>query len=1008
MSDVFNERTAQFKIEDVLKGVDYRGPPPTLGIAPHLSLPAGTVTDAASAARFLASHKIKVLNPLTIPQLQPVPPEDFFDMDPDFRVYLDRRPIGPDLLLPEGPARFIPKYDPSHRSANPSAQAWNQLIWQYLNNDDLDPQASSAVIIKVTDAAKTKRFGQGTAEGQLARYVDMWAVRHGLKGKTETKNLQEAGYTWDTFGSWLTETTGIKRRSLMTLLETTLPLTILPDDLPGLYNYPAAYQHQGSLTTPEGEFEVPQSGTFLPPVANGSKAGVPYEKQDKIDVIPEALAIASRFLSDVNDLIVGASTTKPYREVLERYWYLSCHAIFAKGERYDIGQWTKKTRNIFMTPFPTHLIGSMLSSPAMTNCVVNADTMDTPSLAKWSPWHGGLQRLLNKAVSAGNHAFIYADNIYVSFEVEQGHHKWVSIDLEKGEANATPQHASAVAYYLLTRVFIDMEGNPRFNPAWAVTLTQLIPALVVDSNLLIYNLQLRMPGQASGNPWTFLINHVLSSIIVDVLFDNYVATKGKGLKISDPSEQATIDRLTKKTGINMKIERVVPNLEKSMSDAIENTPTTGILQQTLPLDVSGPNLPLVDLDLLGWAAAYSTALQQFVPVLDPSRLFPSFILPKGDHQMTVVAPQMSSRTIAKMLYPIARYESLIAVGAWAFPAMHKTCEVLAENARKRVLAKFENLGLPLDQRDLLSLTEFSDPNIGSLTMTKKADHDFLVAANQGEPKQNKNLRFARVTKDLYDPDAQQLVKRTRQALTGEKRYRFMTTRDKQEVYKGNKKMEDFLLPPDDVPQEIVAITLDTQFKVTTARQAQLKNTLRDWKQAKTDEEKRSLLVKYWKDTSSAVTEAQHIYDAIFKSYSMNKDISIPKQQRIPATVASNPLVHNRWSKDALSSESPITRNARRNARRRARDRPQAPSWVQLQHGVGDPEHLPPPFDPITYPPLGVYTDELGPLPPWPTEEPEVIEEEPPLPPWPTAREEPTELHQNQGESEPPLPPWPEA
>jgi hypothetical protein len=553
---------------------------------------------------------------------------------------------------------------------------YKQVLYQALMKHQSGASVEATKVVRdLTHAISDNFFGNGSIEGQLNRLKEMWNVRYGLKKKSggeynTPKTLNQLGRT---------------NESVAKVLEKTMPLTGLPEGMPGLRYTVQEYLQPHMATVP------PYFGNFLPPFVPTAKAGFPYPEAKKKDVTLECIALADGFLKAVS---TAMKRITPLERVLSDWWFLGAAYMFPKTERYSREKYTTNTRNIMASPFVTHLLANQITHPPFDADTHNAVNYDTPSLAKFSPFHGGLNTLLEKSTAPGHHMWIYADNVYISYQRENGNHDWYSLDLVKSEANVTPDKSTALGYYFLTRGWVDKLRLPCFNATWAAVATAFIPSFTVDATTIVANLQLKTPGQQSGCSWTFLHNHVLSSLIWE---------RWEQVHQPDPESQDFDKNVMEYLGLNIKIERKIPDLEKKLLEVrttMENSTTTDMIW------------PTVELDLLGWAATYSKELGRYIPLLDNERFYLSAAYPKK-------VPGEEENKYVGFAYEIIRYEALYLVGGFAKGVIGKALTTLSENNRKIIFSE------SMERMNYLQPLKEKINNTGGIGITEFADDPYL-------------------------------------------------------------------------------------------------------------------------------------------------------------------------------------------------------------------------------------------------------------------------------------------
>nr|WNN64190.1 VP1 [Rocky Mountain birnavirus] len=682
MSNIFNSPNNRTKILSALKTGGAKVVEDYL-LPPRFRPEKDPIDNPSAAAKLLKSRGYRMLRARAIPDMVGVETEEVLP----HLVTLTKSEGGllsDELHLPEGNNGFYPKYYPFHKPNHeevgefgaPDLALLKQVAFYLLETEYSN---GPSLLHDIRQAMETLQYGSGSYSGQLERLIAMKEV---ATGRNPNKPPKTCGYTSE---------------QIAKILEETLPVNRVPDDWPELKYRPS------SLLDPD------QDQDYLPPITQKSSSGLPYVGKTKGETLGEGLAIADTFVAAIGEAARSANPEKATQDVLAEFWYLSCGLLFPKAERYKQKDWDKKTRNIWSAPFPTHLILSMISWPVLNNSKINALTHPTPSLYGFSPFHGGMDTIMGQisaAIDGGTElVYIYADNIYIMME-----DTWFSIDLEKGEANCTPEHMQAMCYYLLTRGWTQENGRPLYNATWAQLAMSVLPCLVVDSSCILMNIQMKTYGQGSGNAFTFLNNHVLSSLVVH-----------QWLKAGKPRPGTPeFTALEGKTGVNFKVEREIPNLKAEMLKCIDTAPTTGLLADGSDQPNEQPGYQL-GLDLLGWSAVYSRQLGAFVPVLDYERLVASAAYPRGLENKT-----LKRRPGAELAYRLVRYEALRLVGGWANPLLEKALSSMTDAMRSSISRK----GLHVETwlQDWTETSEFGE-GLDDIDLNVKLTNESLVKVN---------------------------------------------------------------------------------------------------------------------------------------------------------------------------------------------------------------------------------------------------------------------------------------
>lgn len=670
MSNIFNDNAVKSSVSEYLKRKNSEGITDNLkdlllNTIKEIKIPESEVT-YQNLPEFIFKQRLYTYRPLELPSNESVKATDV----------LNARLIGilgaenVELSLPIGETSYIPTYKPSHETFEPHYAIINAVAYHTAKIiEELDPgqhpekQSDIDVFIslglELAQVANEVRFSTGTLEGQLRRFKEATNVRNGGKGHHKNKTFKEMRITM---------------QQVLDMLIETLPLNNDEPEIALITNI------SGYFYTQEEAGAMGREDS-LPKLPLSRAAGLPYIGKTKGQTVYENIALASTFVASVSKLIKdtedgstkakGATDIASARpgmaaeefsiEVLKLlssdFWYMMCGLMFPKGERYDIESLNEKTRNIWNAPFVTHLLASMISDAPNSRIlnVLNCDRF-TPSLAKISLMQGGMNLFVTKILEFNDVThFIYADNIYMYYPDSD---EWFSVDLTKGEANATKEMAMTVAMYLLLMGWTDNEGNPLFNMTWAYIALFVIPNCVVDSIALIKNIFLKNPGQGSGNAWTFLINHVASTIVVD-------SWKRKGRP--KPSEAQKMKEIMGDTGIDFKVELHKKDFVKSLRKARDES--IHIKDKLKPRTI-------VEMDLLGYDVTHTEF--GYTPILNKDRMLKSVVCPQP-------ASGKFNTNIKKAVHKYIQSFALMTIGSWAYPPIYRAVEELTSNHWKTVL-----------------------------------------------------------------------------------------------------------------------------------------------------------------------------------------------------------------------------------------------------------------------------------------------------------------------------------
>lgn len=557
------------------------------------------------------------------------------------------------LHLSLGPEGFIPKYTPNHKSIDRNPKLLNAITYHTAEFIRMNPEHSEQYLDLLFEAVHMYNqvvYSSGTISGQVGRITLGIEVARGKKNFHKDKTLKEMGLT-------ITQVADMLRRTLP--IDDTDPKFALTDVMS---RYVYTQEEQQLLGT----------SSDIPPIAMASTAGLPWLGRQKGQCAVEAIIEADTFLKQVSGLLktnIFNRQKGSYADVVSRdpvaakdfirevttligrdYWYLTCGLLIPKAERYEAAKISEKSRNVWSAPFVTHLIGNQISYPVMERAL-NALTssVETPSLAKFAATQGGMARLVDLIMDADKVIdFIYADNAYVYYPDGD---EWYSIDLRSGEANATRDIGIAAGNYLLTEGWTTMDGLPLFSDTWAFMALVFFPLATIESLSLLGNLQIRNPGQGSGNAWTFIINHVMTTILL-----HFWTKMGKPKFTAD-----VIEKLQSTTGIDFKVELHSVGFRAQLQEARDSGRPTS--------DTTSPRV-VVKADILGWDITYT----EFgaTPVLNKERLLKSFVAPHPVGS-SFVSPA------AKTAHGYIQNFALLTVGAWAYPTLRNTIEEYVMN-----------------------------------------------------------------------------------------------------------------------------------------------------------------------------------------------------------------------------------------------------------------------------------------------------------------------------------------
>lgn len=672
MSDIFNQQNVKSSVTAYLKQSGENSNSDDLliylkGVYKEPDIPDSFVT-YRNLGEWISKNRLPVFRPLEFPALTEIPADDVL---PDRILNIEAFDLKDKMLnMPIGEAGVIPTYRPNWmveeplKSVIPSISYHTAHLISTSNNETYNNYYIRTAV-ELIDKLSSTRFTSGTLSGQMTRLLQGHQVNNGLKGNHKNKTYKELG---------------LSINQVVSMIEETLPFSNMEPSIDLAFTISQyIYNEQEALTLGKD--------SDLPTINLNSAAGLPFLGKKKKEVTLECIALADNVIANISNIIkenkisssvkrdelVGLAMTdaksaastfgKEVADLLYRdYWYLRCGLMFPKAERYDVESIDTKTRNIWSASYVLHLIGNMISNyPISTSLNVLTCERKTSSLSKFTATQGGLNYLMNYLLTCTEITeLIYADNVYL-FYPQSG--DWYSIDLTKGEANITREMAMSVAVYLLKFGWTDQYNNPLFSNTWAIIAMYIIPMCTVDSMALIKNFLLKNPGQGSGNPWTFINNHVASTILVHFW---------KQMGRPHPTDSAAMEKLMTQTGIDFKLELHTKKLPEKLAQCRKDF---------IPINDRSKPRNIIPLDMLGWDVTYTE--YGFTPVLNKDRLFKS-----------ICCPQPTSTTFdtkeKKMIHKYVQSFALLSVGAWAYPNVGLMVEEYVRNYWKTIQEMMAN------------------------------------------------------------------------------------------------------------------------------------------------------------------------------------------------------------------------------------------------------------------------------------------------------------------------------
>lgn len=660
-----------------------------------------TYLTPADAAELALKKRLKIFQPLGIKELKDIPwrnvitPESVLGELCAAQEEVSGTQLS--LTLPAG-ASITPKYNSIYHLSAATKGRMSSLLYDLGRYavEAASPEHRDEAIELVRDVTKiyrTMSYSNGSMSAQIERLSQVYDVAHGrssskaYKGKfNENRNPSDYGYSVE---------------KIAELLDVSMPITKLPPaSHPGLH---------GSLSTllvsEESAMEFIRADeaytTPLDGIRRHKQAGPPFDRAEKGDVILEAMLLANMLIDKLATWLKDPAhvieprvrkknneTMKDYKSfydmIYDRTPYLFMGVVSPKAERYVTKELGTKVRNIINASFITHMIVSAVVDP-FKHHKATAITHDTPNLMGASFTQGGMNIFIEKllalkytpgSVPKGTYKhydFIYADNWYRWSEADGG--TWQSLDLHKGEANVTREVMKSVLFYFLTRGWrrpakgwgpTDKQdiNLPRFSRTWSVLALEVIPTLLVDARGILGNMQIKIPGQLSGNKITGETNHAATSIYVDLY--------NKTFPGGEPASDERLHVISKRSGIDIKIELdnrgVISKLNNLKKLAPTNPKSTTIW-------------PIVKFDLLGWDVSYRPNYG-YVPILARDRLLPMVVIPKQNGKESAPPSQQVKRASINFAKALSSYSANVAAlmtGGFAYPGIRENLEAICKH-----------------------------------------------------------------------------------------------------------------------------------------------------------------------------------------------------------------------------------------------------------------------------------------------------------------------------------------
>lgn len=324
--------------------------------------------------------------------------------------------------------------------------------------------------------------------------------------------------------------------------------------------------------------------------------------------------------------------------------------VYSEGDIAD----EKKTRNYYAgTPAVYKPVQYFYKALLKTSPPGYED--QSMHLLGFSPYNGGLNRLVQHFLKADNHwCRAFSDNLYAKFSLRDGNkklvdHAWVSIDGKKMESCATKERLRTLMQYACYRNDV--------HKSWETYCADFYPETCIDFAGLMYQSPLHVKGLASGTLATGLTN---TMGILDFIYlyqqDNKFGWVADEVKKKDHDEDDLIQ-------IGDKYYKPVPDFFESQKKAgLKLTIESAVTQKQL-LNLSKDEV--AELDLLGQdCTVLECPHRVYVPLLNRGRLDKALIFAKEGTDPSLPIAYSLSKEFAKM-------QSLWLAGAWFYPGIRE-------------------------------------------------------------------------------------------------------------------------------------------------------------------------------------------------------------------------------------------------------------------------------------------------------------------------------------------------
>jgi hypothetical protein len=453
------------------------------------------------------------------------------------------------------------------------------------------------------------------------------------------------------------------------------------------------------------------------------------------ETVIQNLLLATQMLDSISELLHSGEDITPDFE--ENWGFIRQTEFKPKSEVYLASDRDKKTRNYW----PVNNFAN-LPAQAMFRAVHSKEKLYYPkdrnssSLIGFSPYHGGLDKLLKTAMSdvpnPGDFKLLcYADNLFCMLN-DDGKFHWFSLDASKMEG-CVERKISEFENRRIIKVFKD--AGYAVGPEFEWYLTQYFPRIVQDSISVYNSVGFHSYTMGSGVMGTAYYNTCKMALFMDYLSKNkvcpvYRSDEKDASGAYEWRKSPMFEEAAKQVGLSMKLEKYQLDLMNSKIGTL------------LTLDCLGN-------DAVGY---YSRELNKimFIPILNKDRVWKAVLFAK---KKLVITDKGEFQNEAQLLlYQYIRLTTMFIIGGWWY---NSTSIILRKEIRalwKALRSRVKDVGTAIMQAaTYLFSSEFGDSLFGPSTLLSVLRNNVSVPTLHSIITLCANEEFANqfVTKTVY-------------------------------------------------------------------------------------------------------------------------------------------------------------------------------------------------------------------------------------------------------------------